>query len=120
MGVCERIIAEPKPDRTVIRRHQRLRCSFCNISATDARHLIAGPAVYICEGCVVAARTVADSASPAKGPRQVVLRPAHTEDHECAFCSKAPQHVESMVKGGRGRICGECLQLCEDIVAEAS
>jgi hypothetical protein len=120
MGVCERILSDPKPDRPVIRRNHRIRCSFCNISAADTGHLIAGPAVYICDGCVAAARTVAATAQPAKGPRSVVLRPAQAEDHECTFCSRAPQHVESMVKGGRGRICGDCLSLCEDILTESA
>jgi hypothetical protein len=120
MGVCERIVQERKPGRPMVRRNTRIRCSFCNISANDTRQLVAGPGVYICDGCIGAARAVVDSAQPAKGPRSVLLRPAVAEDHECAFCSKSPQHVDSMVKGGRGRICGECLQLCEDIIQEAS
>jgi hypothetical protein len=113
---CERLVHDRKPDRPMVRRNTKVRCSFCNISQTDARKIIAGPGVYICEGCVAAARTVVATAVPAKGPRSVVLRPALAEDHECAFCTKAPQHLEAMVKGGRARICNECLDLCEDII----
>lgn len=118
-ATCEKLLRDDKPDRPMIRRNSRIRCSFCNISQADTRRLIAGPGVYICEGCVGAVRTVVDSAQPAKGPRQVVLRPAMAEDHGCSFCDKRPATVTSMVKGGRGRICDECLGLCEDIIEEA-
>ena len=119
-ATCRRIVQDDKPDRAKVRRNTRVRCSFCNISQVDTRRIIAGPGVYICEGCVGTARTVAVSSTPAKGQRQVVLRPAGAEDHPCKFCSKAPTDVESMVKGGRGRICNECLDLCEAIIEEGA
>jgi hypothetical protein len=118
--ICERLLRDDKPDRPMMRRNSRIRCSFCNISQADTQRLIAGGrGVHICEGCVGAVRTVVVSAQPAKGPRQVVLRPAMGEDHGCSFCDKRPGTVTSMVKGGRGRICDECLGLCEDIIQEA-
>jgi hypothetical protein len=116
---CEKLLRDDKPDRPMLRRNSRIRCSFCNISQADTQRLIAGPGVYICGGCVAAVRTVVDSAQPAKGPRQVVLRPATAEDHGCSFCAKRPPTVASMVKGGRARICDECVALCEDIIEEA-
>ena len=119
-ATCRRIVQDDKPDRAKVRRNTRVRCSFCNISQVDTRRIIAGPGVYICEGCVGTARTVAVSSAPAKGQRQVVLRPAGAEDHPCKFCSKASADVESMVKGGRGRICNECLDLCEAIIEEGA
>jgi hypothetical protein len=118
-STCERLVRDDTPGRPMMRRNNRLRCSFCNVSEADTARLIAGPAVHICGGCVAAARTVVDSASPAKGPRQVVLRPAGGEDHPCSFCTKTPAVVPAMVKGGRGRICSECLDLCEAIIDEA-
>jgi hypothetical protein len=33
-----------------------LRCSFCGRSQKQVRKLIAGPGVYICDGCAVLAR----------------------------------------------------------------
>jgi hypothetical protein len=117
---CERLLGggEERPDRPAMRRNVRLRCSFCNSSANDTKRLIAGPGVYICEGCVAAGRSVVDQAQPAKGPRQVVLRPAAGEDHPCAFCATPGQVATAMVKGGRGRICEPCLTLCEEIILE--
>ena len=115
-STCQRIVQDDKPDRPKVRRNSRIRCSFCNISQADAKRIIAGPGVYICEGCVESARTVVLSAAPAKGPRQVVLRPATNEDHACTFCGKPPADLEAIVKGGRGRICNECLDLCAEII----
>lgn len=120
-ATCERLLVgggEDKADRPAMRRNVRLRCSFCNISANDTKRLIAGPGVYICEGCVAASRSVIDRAQPAKGPRQVVLRPAGGEDHPCSFCETAPvASGRAIAKGGRGRICEACVGLCEDIIA---
>jgi hypothetical protein len=119
-STCQRIVREDTPERPKVRRNSRIRCSFCNISQVDAKRIIAGPGVYICEGCVDGARTVVVSAAPAKVPRQVVLRPALGEDHECKFCGKPPADLEAMVKGGRGRICNECLDLCAAVIAEGA
>ena len=115
---CRRMSSFEEPAKTMTRRSSRVRCSFCNVSQADTKKLIAGPGVYICEGCVAAAGDVVATATPAKGPRQVVLRPAASEDHDCGFCGKAPTQVRQLVKGGRTRICDECVQLCTDILSE--
>lgn len=117
-ATCEKLLRDDKPDRPMVRRNSRVRCSFCNISQADTRQLVAGPGVYICEGCIGAARTVVERAEPAKGPRQVVLRPAMAEDHACSFCGQRGPSVGAMVKGGRGRICDGCLDLAEGVVSE--
>ena len=118
-STCERLVAEDSPDRPMVRRNTRIRCSFCNVASKDAERLFAGPAVHICDGCVGAARTVVDSGRPAKGPRSVVLRPAAGEDHPCSFCARNPATAAAMVKGGRGRICDRCLDRCDTVVAQA-
>lgn len=114
---CRRLVTSEDPPKPMARRSNKVRCSFCNASQADVKKLIAGPGVYICGGCVVTAGDVVATASPAKGPRQVVLRPAAAEPHSCQFCGKAPSSVAQVVKGGRARICDECLQLCNDILA---
>ena len=115
---CRRLVNSDEPAKPMSRRSNKIRCSFCNASQVDVRKLIAGPGVYICEGCVAAAGDVVATAAPAKGPRQVVLRPAAAEPHQCGFCGKASTHVRQVVKGGRSRICDECVQLCADIIQE--
>jgi hypothetical protein len=46
----------------------RLRCSFCGKTDRQVNRLIAGPAVYICDGCVETCNKVlAGTPSPFKG-----------------------------------------------------
>lgn len=116
---CVRLVQTKEPTRTMGRRNTKVRCSFCNVSQADTKKLIAGPGCYICERCIEAARAVIDSGGDARGPRQVVLRPASPEEpHACRFCSLPPAKVGVIVKGGRSRICDQCLALCETIVLE--
>lgn len=46
--------------------HERpLACSFCGKSQKEVKKLIAGPTVYICDGCVgIAAEIVAEQPEP--------------------------------------------------------
>lgn len=45
-----------------MRWRKRLACSFCGRSAADVTKLVAGPHVYICDGCVaIAQRIMADA-----------------------------------------------------------
>ena len=117
---CRRLVTSEDPPKPMTRRSNKLRCSFCNVSQTDTKKLIAGPGVYICGDCVATAGDVVATAAPAKGPRQVVLRPAAGEPHDCHFCHKPSSQAGQVVKGGRSRICDECLQLCADIIDEES
>jgi hypothetical protein len=43
------------------------RCSFCTMPSTDVERLIAGPGVYICDGCVALCNGILDEARDA-GP----------------------------------------------------
>lgn len=74
-------------------------CSFCGLDQTEVAKLIAGPSCYICDGCVAQARTDF-------GPRS-----------KCSFCGKT-EGVESIVGSDTFAICSECLDLCEEIIAD--
>jgi ATP-dependent Clp protease ATP-binding subunit ClpX len=39
-------------------------------------------------------------------------------DAHCSFCGKTPQAADYLVRGLVGEICSECVELCEDIIAE--
>jgi len=39
---------------------RRLACSFCGKSSTEVAKLVAGPRVYICDGCVDLAKHIMD------------------------------------------------------------
>jgi len=80
-----------------------LRCSFCERSQKQVAKLIAGPNVYICDGCVAQVRGWPPLAPPGRS---------------CSFCGTwRPE--EGRVRGrGQVAICDDCLELCSDIVAE--
>jgi ATP-dependent Clp protease ATP-binding subunit ClpX len=40
---------------------RRLACSFCGKSASEVAKLVAGPRVYICDGCVNFAKHIMDN-----------------------------------------------------------
>lgn len=93
-----------------------LNCSFCGVPHNEKRNLVAGPGVYICNDCVSLAHRVAAGASE---ERLVAMR-AVTEDASatCSFCTKRSRQVRHLLESARARICDECLQLCDEILAE--
>ena len=40
------------------------RCSFCTKPSTEVERLVAGPGVYICDGCVDLCKTIIDESRP--------------------------------------------------------
>lgn len=99
----------------------QLVCTFCGRDQSTVAKLIAGPSVFICDGCIALATAVADTRQLATNAFTAV---AAIESGACSFCAK---HLGD--EGGRGtvttmataksaRICGECLALCHDILAE--
>ena len=91
------------------RRAESLQCSFCGKPSAEVRKLIAGPKVFICDGCVAAGHELQDVASPDdKGLRNLC----------CSFCGKPRHEVRKLVFGPTVYVCDECLGLCDDILAE--
>jgi hypothetical protein len=110
------------------RRHNLLIiCTFCGKSQdSEVRKLIAGPGVYICDGCVGLAEGVLGSGEAActeYGP--VTAVPEQAERTLCSFCGKIRGQVPAMALAPPGShrktptaICTECLSLCDEIIAE--
>jgi ClpX C4-type zinc finger len=108
---------EPRSDMT---------CTFCGKPQVKTRKLIAGPHVYICDGCIGLAEKVigsGDAASTALGRLTAV--PEREKRERCSFCGKyhsqAPGLAMLSASGkapGAAAICSECLALCGEIVAE--
>ncbi len=116
---CRKLVTRDEAPKSMGRRSTKIRCSFCNVSQADTKKLIAGPGVYICEQCTAGAGEAVATGAPVRGPRQVTLRVATADEvHDCRFCGKSPSQVAAIVKGGRARICNECLDLCVEIIAE--
>jgi ClpX C4-type zinc finger len=79
----------------------RLSCSFCGMPSTEVGALVAGPGVYICDGCValaagaVAAREELLPDVPTVGDALAALQPAATsQDH-------AERHLVACVQRAR-------------------
>src|ERR1700730_6588732 len=92
-----------------------LRCAFCNKSQRDVKNLIAGPTVYICDGCVEicndiiseeqvlgpAAARVFESPSGVEG---VILEnaPAAVGPTRCKLCGSVSAAEFCLLVAGRG------------------
>jgi ClpX C4-type zinc finger len=105
-----------------------LACTFCGKRQNQVRKLIAGPYVYICDGCIGLASSVIredQAARTALGPISAVPEEEHRV--RCSFCGKNRSQAGGLavvptVTAGKANasaaICSECLDLCDEIVAE--
>ena len=105
-----------------------LACTFCGKSQKQVRKLIAGPNVYICDGCVDLVKNVTGEGQAVRtelGPISAVPEDEHRI--RCSFCGKNRQQASGLavmptVTAGKGNasaaICSQCLDLCDEIVAE--
>jgi len=98
-----------------------LSCSFCGKHQKQVRKLIAGPGVYICDGCIDGVHTVLATTGRTVGTPIATLRQvgADARDARCSFCGKGLDRVEAMATAGNARICNECLDLCNEIISDA-
>ncbi len=110
-------------------RHQLLlACTFCGKHQAQVKKLIAGPGVYICDGCTGLTRRVIGSGEPAATPAgQVNAVPEVQTRARCSFCGKYRPRVPAMAgiptetpgkPPGIATICTECLDLCDEIITE--
>jgi hypothetical protein len=97
-------------------------CSFCGREQRQVRKLVAGPGVYICDPCIMAAVGVNASGRPAKDP---LLQPVPPSGKLlCSFCGKARIEVQGLVSAPTREertpptICDECLGLCGEVLSE--
>jgi hypothetical protein len=94
-------------------------CSFCGRSQRQVRKLIAGPGVFICDGCADLADQVIATGEPVATPVSSIV--AIAEDAvkaKCRFCGKRRDQVTGMAGAPEGTICNECLGLCHEIITE--
>jgi hypothetical protein len=99
-----------------------IKCTFCGQSQKAVKKLIAGPGVYICDECVALTTPLvegrADQVSKGDTVLHVLTSPSAVR---CSFCSKKLREVRLLVTAGGVHICGECIDLCEEILdAEGS
>jgi ATP-dependent protease Clp ATPase subunit len=97
-----------------------LSCSFCGKTQKQVKKLIAGPSVYICDGCMRRAQAViAEPGRTAKTATATIEQvSAETGAEKCSFCGRHRYQAAGMASAGDARICDECLELCHEIVSE--
>jgi len=90
-------------------------CSFCGQARQSG--IIAGPGgIFICAACVPLAAGVLSAGEPAAAALRLV--PAGTAGGGCSFCGKRRDKVGGIAATDRVAICDECLDLCEEILAD--
>jgi hypothetical protein len=95
-----------------------LSCAFCGASQGKAAKLIAGPGVAICGRC---ARSALDLLveGEGEGGGLGLVGGGPRDRFRCSFCGKRSRRVGRLVTGSGGvHICGECLDLCNDILRD--
>ena len=105
-----------------------LACTFCGKLQNEVRKLIAGPGVYICDGCidlVLEVITSGRSGRTAFGALENV--PEEQSGVRCNFCGKDRGEVERVAimpevaverTSSSAAICSECIGLCGEILTE--
>ena len=81
-------------------------CSACGRMKAEVTQMIAGPHVYLCDGCVEQAA------------RQLSLRQPPPEGVRCRFCRQLRAQV-ALTAVGSVTVCADCVGLMESILTEA-
>jgi len=93
-------------------------CSFCGKGRKQVKEIVAGPGVYVCDGCVSRARAVIGEPDRTASTPIATIQQVSDEAGagQCSFCGKHRNQVAGMASAGETQICSECLQLCDEIV----
>jgi hypothetical protein len=91
---------KPQPDTV---------CTFCERPPSEVEKLMAGPDVFICDGCVGAAeKTLGGLATDGWGAARPRTR--------CSFCRKIQGGARRLGSHRAGSVCSECLTTCRKIM----
>ena len=101
-------------------------CTFCGKDQKQVEKLIAGPGVYICNGCTELAMRVIGSGEPVTTEvAELAAGPEQEPRTQCSFCGKRRDQVAGLLvssvqseRNAPAAICTECLDLCIEIIAE--
>jgi hypothetical protein len=82
-------------------------CTFCDRPPSEVAKLVAGPNVFICDGCIGRMET-AVSGSMEDGKRRAKAR--------CSFCGRARDGNRAVAVAKAASVCSECLAICRRII----
>jgi kynureninase len=98
---------------------QELSCSFCGQTRWQVSKIVAGPDVYICDGCVgQAASALGPGDGAATGTTAMTRLDSRARGQRCSFCGQPFYRVAGLAAARDARICTECIELCQEIFAE--
>ena len=83
-------------------------CTWCGRPPSEVEKLVAGPNIYICDGC---ARD-AERALRRNDEDRVATRVAR-----CSFCRRFAGAKRRVVTARHANVCAECLQMCGDFMS---
>lgn len=85
-------------------------CSFCARPPSEVAKLIAGPDIYICDACVA----LAERPGEGRAPGFTLAEPSARI--RCSFCARRNASGRRLSVGRGGRVCGDCLRTCREIL----
>ena len=109
-----RIIEASECDQPASKEVTYVDCSFCGKKQAEAKTLIAGPAVYICDECVRDSKIALTSSEPTGTITMILSKAAQVT---CSFCGQKPTEVDGIVGAPQAKICNQCIKICEEILA---
>jgi len=112
-----RIIEAPDCDEPTSKEVSYVECSFCGKKQAEAKTLIAGPAVYVCDECVGDCSNALAASEPTGSITMILSKAAEAT---CSFCGRKPVEVNGMVGVPQARICNECIKICEEILVTSA
>ena len=87
-------------------------CTWCGRPPSEVEKLIAGPRVYICDGCIADAERALDSRATSGAFSLMTRAPVR---RRCSFCARMGGKSRPIVAASAGHVCGPCLQTCREI-----
>lgn len=110
-----RIIEASECDQPASKEVTYVDCSFCGKKQAEAKTLIAGPAVYVCDECVQDCKNALRSSEPTGSITMILSKAAQAT---CSFCGRKPMEVDGIVGVPQAKICNQCIKICEEILAK--
>ncbi len=109
-------------------------CTFCGQPQNQVQKLIAGPGVFICDRCIALAHEAMANRESRRNEWAELSENVIDEKAKCDFCGQRTRKVDHMIiglaflssttkrrkfqRGPYARICNDCLDLCDRILAE--
>lgn len=92
-------------------------CSFCGATKLEVTRLVAGPGVFICDGCVTLSGQVIEEARSLSAGRSHLDPVSPTSAFTCTFCDRPAGDTERLIAGPGVRICDQCVRFCAEVIA---